>query len=742
MIKIILREIAKIGFLSTALFFNTSFFRIEFINLILFTIYLFVVSKIVATTFQKVFFIQTPFWITRIFSSFLIITFLGYFSVFPIIFFKISTFTICSMFFLVGILFSILKNIIIKNTSLVLVENKLTQRGGVFKMVNIWKYGLVGVYILLVILSFCLLFISRTGKGFSNPWEVINPYYLIVFLGATFILGIVLFLNIKLKILLLLLITHSLLLHSYLPLVHKLIYGPDGWRHMANEVSIIEDRGIVEVKTIDAQKTKFQGLNLGNLSYSHLWGIKIIGVKILGFELVNLTAWLIPVVWAIMLPLLLFGIGNSVFLKRTQALFFTWLGFLPFTWQFSGSMTLPNNWGFLMWLLFIFLLLKRLENPSKKQFIVLSILFLSSFFGYSLYFIVISISFALGEILIYFKKKQKNFFELRFLYSYILIGAVVSSLFIPVLELISGYSFLSLNVPWFSQIKQFIGNFLSVYVGFGPRPHYILTGNIIFNQPPAYHFVETFVLKYRIWLCGFMVVFFVLSLMGLINFFKKKSLSAIWLSLLTITFLGNYLIGRYIFVGEQILSRRLDNVLAFFLIICFANGLFFLFERFLFSRKKSIIIGVIGICFISLAICAAYSLGPANESVSENDYSAMQYVWQQEKNKSENAHCIIANVYPLLALEQISGKKIIGGGFPITQYFAQKEREELYKEFLKNPSEELWKQALDLVKTNQCWLVIKRSDFVTNDFVIKNQQNTISFGDMIVWKYTKEVKSP
>ena len=45
------------------------------------------------------------------------------------------------------------------------------------------------------------------------------------------------------------------------------------------------------------------------------------------------------------------------------------------------------------------------------------------------------------------------------------------------------------NIKFFEAIKQFIGNLLGWYVAAGPRPHDILTGNILFNQVPSYAFV-------------------------------------------------------------------------------------------------------------------------------------------------------------------------------------------------------------------------------------------------------------
>ena len=71
-------------------------------------------------------------------------------------------------------------------------------------------------------------------------------------------------------------------------------------------------------------------------------------------------------------------------------------------------------------------------------------------------------------------------------------GFVATVLFIPLLEIISGYSHFDRGVNFLTQIKQFIGNFTAYYLASGPRPHDIAVGNIIFNQTPAYAFVPNF----------------------------------------------------------------------------------------------------------------------------------------------------------------------------------------------------------------------------------------------------------
>jgi hypothetical protein len=154
---------------------------------------------------------------------------------------------------------------------------------------------------------------------------------------------------------------------------------------------------------------------------------------------------------------------------------------------------------------------------------------------------------------------------------------------------------------------------------------------------------------------------------------------------------------------------------------------------------KSVACGAIIV--LSFAMSISYSLGPDTRAVSMDEFNAMEYVWYVEKESLATPPCVIADTFPLLALEGISSKYIIGGGFPINQYFAQPEREALLQEMLKNPREEIWRQALDITKTNTCWLVVHTKDFHSNSFFNQHQLDVVEFGSVLAWKYSAPSES-
>jgi len=131
---------------------------------------------------------------------------------------------------------------------------------------------------------------------------------------------------------------------------------------------------------------------------------------------------------------------------------------------------------------------------------------------------------------------------------------------------------------------------------------------------------------------------------------------------------------------------------------------------------------------------ASYSLGPVSRAVSQDEVSAMSYVW--EKTRFTHRPCVVADTYPLLLLEANSAKKIIGGGLPIDENFSQPERVSLYEGFLKNKDIYYFNKAADIAVAQSCMFVVK-SDIIKDkaDELTARGVKIESFGTMSVLEY-------
>jgi len=578
------------------------------------------------------------------------------------------------------------------------------------------------IYFGLIVAGFYFLYISKTGDSILSPWQTIHPVFIYIFFFATLILGFLIFTKLKIKTLLLFLILYSFLLHAYLPLTHEYFYGGDQWRHTAVEGRLLD--GLEVEPSIEGENTKLvSNFSIGKLTYSNFWGGSTFLSKVLQVNLIDFNKWFLPILFSLILPILLFELGRSFRWGRKESLFLVFVGSLPFAIHSLGSMTLPVSFGFLPFVLSLILLLRWLKSDKKEQLVSLAVLGMVFLFGYLLYFILFWLFF-LSAIII--KKFARN--------NNILIAILITTLIlvsILVLEIIGGYSFYLVNYleNYLDAIKQIIGNFSGFYLATGPRTHDILTGNILFNQTPSYSFVKnTFVSQS--WLVPILAIgFWMLFFFGMVKSFVKKNLQLVYISSLSLGLSLTYIISRYFLDGENILARRLDMVLGLLFIILFTYGLFNIVKKY---TAYSIQYMVFLILVLSFAITASYSLGPDTKTVSKKQYQAMEFIWENEKEN--NHHCVFADTYPLLSLEAISKKEIIGGGLPIDKNFSQKELNRLYDDIL--ISDNLQKVLEDIKTTCQSksFWVLSDSSFKADKFGKDTILKWNIFEDLFIWQ--------
>lgn len=511
-----------------------------------------------------------------------------------------------------------------------------------------------------------------------TPWQVLPSGYIYLFFVVTLLVGLaVVFSNFKSFYLLLLLILYSFLLHSYLPLSHPLIYGADGWRHIASETQILQGHWPVHPTLADGTQA---GFGVGDLSYGLFWLVSAELAKLLGISLIVITKWFQPILFSIAFPLLLWKLTEYLGLSTRVRLFTIWFSNLPFALQAAGSFSLPVNLGFLFFLGGLTILAARLGGrfwATNKLLIFYGVILA---FNYSLYLLLYLLAWTLLALL---RLAAAHPARRRLI---VIGGGLMAMITVPVIELFFGYSAIQ-PVSFFFAFKQFVGNLLGWYVAAGPRWHDIATGNILFNQPPLSAWVPNFLTRWRWWLpifaLGFWVSLDYISLVTLRQWLARAggnlaaAVARAWIVILTIGLFGSYFISRYLLAGEQALARRLEATLALLAILCFGFFKAKLISILPAARHPALWVTTVAIG--AIAITASYSLGPDARAVSRDEYRAMEYVWSQEKSASK--HCVIADTYPLLALEAISGKEIIGGGFPIDANFGQSERVALYNKY-------------------------------------------------------------
>ncbi len=570
---------------------------------------------------------------------------------------------------------------------------------------------LYGVGILVVL---CLLYYSYSTLRLSSPWQVIHPAFIYVVL-VTLLVSAILMIKIKrVEIGMLVVVVQTFFLHSYLALTHVFFYGADGWRYIANETRFLYEQSFLSPALSQAASA----FDWGRLSYASLWGLSTFLARLTGVDFINLHKWLMPVLWSVFVPVMVFEIGKKFGLSSKKALFLSWLGLLPFAWQAGGVFTIANNFSFVWFLLLIFLLVSWWQERKKNQLMLLIFLGIVSIFQYGLYFILFWFLLVGGEMV-----RIVTWEKISAKIQWILLGiiSILSIGFIPITEIILKYAtWPTVHPIIFSQLKLIIKNLLGWFLAVGPIDQSI--GNIIFNQVPPHAFVANLFTVHRGWIVVSMIVLWLLVMVGLAQSLRSRKKERTALSIGFVGLFGGYIISRYFLMGEKVLSRRLENILAFFIILFLVLGLEYFYEKFSVLKKKYLLF--VGVVVFSIMVTASYSLGPDEQVVSQDEYSAIAYVWQNIDKNSKS--CVIADTFPLLVLESLSQKQIVGGGFPIDAYFSQPERVAIFADMQSRRSQAKWQTALSITQAKECWLVNWSKDVTESKAV---------FGKVGVWQY-------
>ncbi|MCX6784478.1 MAG: hypothetical protein NTV81_00890 [Candidatus Komeilibacteria bacterium] len=563
-----------------------------------------------------------------------------------------------------------------------------------------WQWLALGVYIIGWLSGWFFLSQSITDRSLLSPWQALSGGYIIVFFFTTVALLILLFSKLKTRWLLVLIFAYSLLTHGYLVHTSELPYGGDVWRHLGVEQQLT--KGLVVAPAMfgaEAKGVMVAGQTLPaalldpyKYSYGQYWALQVLFNQTTNLSLLTAHRFVLPLIWSLALPLLLFLIGLGI-LRNTQAalvlsLIASWL----FPLQSLGALSTPVAWGLVMFLVGIWLLVEAFEKNNEVFRPWVIVWGLIMFFSYPLYFIV----YWLLLVWLWFWRRSSiaNFKQLMLG----LITAIVSGLALPAIELLSGYSQFS-TPQWLTAFKQTVSGLLAwhfVALTTGDN----LMFNWLFNQPPSEALVSNFFITARSWVVIIMIIVWLLVLVGLIKSFTSRSPLVKALASLSLILFFAYLVDWFILSGERIFTRRLDLVfsllIGWLIIIAWQSWRSYQ-VKFLSNKWVLLLVAII----VAWVAAATYSSGPDLRATSQSEYQLAQNLWQRSDQLASH-HCVLADDWVLLVLEGVSGGKIVAGGFPLYLQYSQPERKKIMTEFQTKPIDEVIALARELTGSNRC----------------------------------------
>ncbi|HOX60389.1 MAG TPA: hypothetical protein PLV72_00080 [Candidatus Magasanikbacteria bacterium] len=564
-----------------------------------------------------------------------------------------------------------------------------------------------------------LYFLTRTvgTDSYQTPWQLISRYYLPIFFGLTLVVGIILVSKFPTSIVIFYLIAQSLLMHWYLPATHVLPWGGDVWRHVAAENRYLRGDYVLPVLFgPDAKWGESVGIDLPEtiliphkFAYAQFWGVGVAFSDTLGISPIVFNKYFMPILWPFVFTLLLYRLGLVIFGRRRAALLLAAGGVTLFSFQANGGFTLPNPFAFLFYLTALithFAYLRDREVQTRRAIWLFSLSMILVYPLYALiYWMGLLVAFVLQKISI-----------IRNVWKYGLVVAGVMTFgvcLVPMIDLFSGLSRFPSWIELGNGMKQAGAIFSGWLMSRGIMNYDIEGGNILFNQPPLYAYVANYFSVLRIVLPAVLVLFWSTAVIGFWRAWRSRDLVARMICWLVVTAVGGYLTGFFVLQGDRLFARRLDLLFAFTTAVLFLFGAYYLFNllwrKFLHKFPRFVIsIGVI-IVIVGWALCTVftYGMGPDMRVAATADVEFANQIVADRKISERD--CVLADTWPLLVLEGVSGRDIVGGGFPMEYNYGQKERVALYFEITTNPTTTTILMAQKLTGAENCRMYLPRN---------------------------------
>ncbi|MDO8435547.1 MAG: hypothetical protein Q7S89_02595 [bacterium] len=532
------------------------------------------------------------------------------------------------------------------------------------------RWHLVG-FIVAGITFVDLLVRARTGNFILSPWPVLTPLVPILFFVLVYLAGRAVLSNRSFGFVLVLIIALSYLTHLTLPIVYKTGYGGDRWRHLGAEAWLQEGK-IYEPTALP------EALIIGNkTSYAPQWGATIFLAESLNISLDTIDRFLVYILWSLFLPLLMYHAAVFLFKNERTGLIAALLPVLFGTLQTEGALTLPVSLG-MIWFLFVMLVWLSYVFDRKKITLAAALAFtLFSYWGYLLYFFVLLI---VGTLALVMRRGRMT----------VLAVSVLLAFALPALEIAHGSSESLITSSGHGTVTAFYRalEHLAGLAQVGALPEG--AGNILFHQLDKS--LSNLPLLTNTWLAPLLSLI-VAGTLAWSMMSKKETRSHTLAATVFLVLLGSYLISWSGTSGMHILARRLNETLAVLIAVLIVPAIY----RFASTRVRTIATCAL----VGLIATATYASGPISQVVTSDELNAARTVWAELK-KTEGPYCVIGNTWPLLALEAVSEKNIVAGGFPVEWNYEQPGRVLLFKTISEDPTQRLVEFEMTLLGVSSC----------------------------------------
>jgi len=517
--------------------------------------------------------------------------------------------------------------------------------------------------------SLLLLVMARTGETVPILWDRISQLYIVAYFVLTFLVGLIVLSSFSKKytrIVLLFVIVHSFILHSYMPIVYGTIYGGDQWWHMANEEQIIRtgvygpvlfgDGSWKELNRsevfqgIEAGKlyVKIGGFNVpyafvsGKVSYTFLYSVSVSFSQLLNID-VFFNYWLlVPILWSLVVPAILFNVGRLFSWKESTSLL---LSFLPSFFYFLnmyGSNTAPISLGIVLFFPSLLTWFNYLVKGDSKSLLLAVALTGVLYFNYSLVWVLLIMMGILSVAIRFFNDSRRKCYAIL----------IVPLLFL----LIMAIPFLDTFENRSSFIPELTNNFVQTlffkfagYLGdrlmlptFSSRfdPFF---GGVMYKSEVSSQFNLVSLLPMLILATTFLWIFVIA---GIRKALKKRGSNRLPMLFLVVFFLVlefSTFVVWYLLMAPHAMGLRLNSFRQIFMLLLAVLGLMYIYE-FMKTKLRRVKTGVVFLALlIAFESATFYVLNPVSQNIASYEMDAIRYIYE---NNAQNNYVVITYELP------------------------------------------------------------------------------------------------
>lgn len=250
------------------------------------------------------------------------------------------------------------------------------------------SYVVCGVYFVLLVACFYLLFSVRSGWVQGPIWNVIPPVFLRAYFAATAILAWFLLLPGKIKAKMLVIIIHSVFSLSFIIIVsYPGIIFYDPWYDLGRARTVLTVVRLVQQTASQGSLSLFW-VSPGALTLVRLLNMFLRGVTghvliatfagALSIDMHWTYVFLVPILWGFFVPITLYRIAEMIGMTKRTSILAAFLTIPNLYFLAWGKLTEANSLGVLFFFLFLYLILLSFSvRKTKRVYLLVLIVFVA-----------------------------------------------------------------------------------------------------------------------------------------------------------------------------------------------------------------------------------------------------------------------------------------------------------------------------------------------------------------------------